>query len=342
MVTFEYDAFLSYSSRDKAAVRALAKRLQAKGLRVWFDEWVIKTGDDIYLAIERGLETSRCLVLCLSQTGVSSEWVRLERSTVLFRDPGNQARRFVPLLLEECKLPDALRRYKYVDYRERSKRAFNELLLSLQSVAGEPTAAGGFRDAADSDMLDALVRARKNEWRRLRSDFESASRLYHDVEMKVFFVTKEGAYPNETFRRPNHVINLWQFYGVAGEAETHERIKSMQLTKFGLSGAELTAFAVLLGEQTDLFCKVARRAGTLIGDEINRLITSELSMRIEEDLKPGKPIFATNSNELAKWLNLVLVITQTFLPQRFHNNRLQVDPFAASLAVFDFLPLDDE
>jgi len=43
--------------------------------------------------------------------------VELERSTVLFRDPSNEGRRFIPLLLADCKLPDTLRRYKYVDFR---------------------------------------------------------------------------------------------------------------------------------------------------------------------------------------------------------------------------------
>ena len=67
-------------------------------------------------------------VLCLSPAALGSKWVELERSTVLFRDPSNSGRRFVPLLLEECKLPDALRRYKYVDYRRKSKAAFDELV----------------------------------------------------------------------------------------------------------------------------------------------------------------------------------------------------------------------
>jgi len=36
------------------------------------DDWVIKPGDDIYLAIERGLEASRTLVLCLSPTALAN------------------------------------------------------------------------------------------------------------------------------------------------------------------------------------------------------------------------------------------------------------------------------
>ena len=97
-IDFQYDVFLSHNSQDKPRVRKLAERLKQAGLRVWFDEWVIQPGDDIYLAIERGLEGARVQVLCLSPAALGSEWVALERSTVLFRDPTNQGRRFVPPL----------------------------------------------------------------------------------------------------------------------------------------------------------------------------------------------------------------------------------------------------
>ena len=125
---FEYDVFLSHNSADKPRVRKLAERLKGAGLRVWLDEWVIKPGDDIYLAIERGLESARVQVLCLSPAALGSEWVALERSTVLFRDPTNKGRRFVPLLLSDCDLPDTLRRYKYVDFRAESEAGIVELL----------------------------------------------------------------------------------------------------------------------------------------------------------------------------------------------------------------------
>jgi hypothetical protein len=138
---FTYDVFLSYNSRDKSRVRKLAEELRAAGLRVWFDEWVIKPGDDIYLAIERGLETARAQVLCLSPNALGSDWVTLERSTVLFRDPTNAGRHFIPLLLADCKLPDALRRYKYVDFRQSTKTEFAELLAACESEAySAPTA----------------------------------------------------------------------------------------------------------------------------------------------------------------------------------------------------------
>jgi len=41
---FEYDVFLSYSSKDSKIVRALSKRMLKDGLRVWADKWSIYPG----------------------------------------------------------------------------------------------------------------------------------------------------------------------------------------------------------------------------------------------------------------------------------------------------------
>jgi hypothetical protein len=136
---FIYDVFLSHNQADKPRVHRLAERLKAAGLRVWLDDWVIQLGDDIFLAIERGLEAARVQVLCLSPAALYSDWVTLERSTVLFRDPTNAGHRFIPLLLDDCELPDALRRYKYVDFREDAEAEFEKLLNACRNPELWPT-----------------------------------------------------------------------------------------------------------------------------------------------------------------------------------------------------------
>ena len=150
-----YDVFLSHNVSDKPRVRRLAERLRDAGLSVWFDEWVIGPGDDIYLAIERGLEAARVQILCLSPAALGSDWVALERNTVLFRDPANKYRRFVPLLLADCRLPDTLRRYKYVDFRKESDAAFEELLVACSFV---PETWKPARKIKDEEILNDLRR----------------------------------------------------------------------------------------------------------------------------------------------------------------------------------------
>ncbi len=135
---FQFDVFLSHNSQDKPRVRKLAERLRQAGLRVWFDDWVIKLGDIVCLKVDEGLEQSRVLVLCISPAALKSGWVDLERSTAVHRDPANEGRRFIPLLLADCDVPDTLRRYKYVDFREEADAALEALLASCRSET-QPT-----------------------------------------------------------------------------------------------------------------------------------------------------------------------------------------------------------
>ena len=86
---FQYDVFLTHNQADKPRVWRLAERLRAAGLRQ--SNFALRTANF-------GLGT-----LCLSPAALGSDWVGLERSTVLFRDPANASRRIIPLLLTDCR-----------------------------------------------------------------------------------------------------------------------------------------------------------------------------------------------------------------------------------------------
>src|SRR5262249_5008162 len=116
---YAYDVFLSHSSKNKDAVGSLAERLKADGLRVWFDEWEIQPGDPIFQKVQEGLQRSRILLLFLSRHSLDSDWAALEHQTILFRDPTNKDRRFIPLRLDDAEPPDILRHFAYIDWRKK-------------------------------------------------------------------------------------------------------------------------------------------------------------------------------------------------------------------------------
>ena len=129
---FKYDVFLSYARPDSSRVRDLAERLRTSGLRVWFDEWCIVPGDDVVLSIERGLEASRTLILCMSNAMFASEWTRLERNTTLFQDPSNVDRRIIPLKLEDCTVPPSINRFAAIDGRVTDNQTISKLLSACR------------------------------------------------------------------------------------------------------------------------------------------------------------------------------------------------------------------
>ena len=118
MSEFAFDVFLSHSSKDKPVVRDIAERLRADGLRVWFDEWILKPGDHVHAKIEEGLEQSRVLVLCMSANAFGSDWAQLESYTFRFRDPLNKELRFIPVRLDDTPIKAALAHFLYIKWGE--------------------------------------------------------------------------------------------------------------------------------------------------------------------------------------------------------------------------------
>ena len=128
-----FDVFLSHSNKDKAEVRKVAERLRKDGLRVWFDEWEIKIGDNIPAKIEEALEQSRVLVLCMSANAFGSDWAQLEAGTFRFRDPLNKELRFIPLRLDGAKIKGSLAQFLYVDWR--GTGAYEKLIEACRPLA---------------------------------------------------------------------------------------------------------------------------------------------------------------------------------------------------------------
>ena len=337
---FAHDVFLSHSTKDKPVVRAVAERLKKDGLRVWFDEWVLKPGDSIPAKIEEGLERSRVLVLCMSANAFGSDWAQLESGTFRFRDPLNKERRFLPLRLDDAPIKGSLAQFLYINWLPANREQEYAKLLEACRFSLKPASSIKRGNPSETVRHAArLVHARMNEWKRMQEDFEAEARKYHDVEVSICIVTQEGSLVANEFPVPNYSINLWQYFGGTSCENTMERLRSGKLTNFGMSGAELTAFGVIVGGQTDLFRKMALRAGTMLPDEISFLVAENAADIFKGELGSGKPILASNGDPLAKWLNMMLVATTSSHPERFRDGKLAVDPFAASLSVFDFFAI---
>ncbi|HOD82646.1 MAG: translocation protein TolB [Planctomycetes bacterium ADurb.Bin126] len=159
--TFDYDVFLSHSSRDKTIVRPLAKRLRADGLKVWLDEWEIKPGDHVLAKIEEGLERSRVLVLCMSANAFGSDWSQLEAGTFRFRDPLNKARRFIPLRLDDASPKGSLGQFLYVDWRPAGGEQEYARLLDACRPPAPPE---GATDKQEASLAVSLKGHTDNVW----------------------------------------------------------------------------------------------------------------------------------------------------------------------------------
>lgn len=70
-----WDVFISHASEDKVAIAApLAHALESRGLRVWYDQSILRVGDSLRASIDHGLAKSRFGVVILSEHFFSKHW----------------------------------------------------------------------------------------------------------------------------------------------------------------------------------------------------------------------------------------------------------------------------
>ncbi len=133
--------FLCHSSNDKPLVRELYQKLRAETwIQPWLDEEELYPGQDWNLEIEKAVEASDAIIVCLSNNSITKEgYVQRELRIVLdYADYKPEGTLYIiPVRLEECEPPRRLRAWQYADYfpDTQRERAFERLLVSLKRRA---------------------------------------------------------------------------------------------------------------------------------------------------------------------------------------------------------------
>jgi predicted nucleic acid-binding Zn-ribbon protein len=85
--TKEYDFFISHASEDKDdIVRELANALQNEGLKVWYDEFVLKIGDSLRKNIDAGLINSKYGIVIISPNFIKKNWPEYELNGMIAKE----------------------------------------------------------------------------------------------------------------------------------------------------------------------------------------------------------------------------------------------------------------
>jgi hypothetical protein len=128
--------FLAHSRGDREDVRSLYHRLSRDGVEAWLDEAKLLPGQDWEYEIRKAVRESDAVIVCLSkgfnkQRGYRQKEVRiaLEEADLL---PEGQIF-IIPARLEECDLPESLRRWQRVDLFEVD--GYKKLLQALRRRA---------------------------------------------------------------------------------------------------------------------------------------------------------------------------------------------------------------
>ena len=137
------EVFISHNSRDKERfVRQLVADLEEAGVPCWLDEKEIKPGDLIPSAVGKALEQCRFVVIVLSQNSTGSNWVGFERDIALMSQLSDGSKTIIPVIVEDCAVPQILRAVAYADFREDYAEGLKQLLSAVKSdsASADPAA----------------------------------------------------------------------------------------------------------------------------------------------------------------------------------------------------------
>jgi hypothetical protein len=111
----EPKAFVSHSHSDKPTAERLARELRNQGIDAWFDKWEIRPGDSLIQKVfEEGLKECSAFLVLLSPRSVASNWVKHELDVAMVKRLDGAAR-VIPVMVEQCEIPEALRPLLWVD-----------------------------------------------------------------------------------------------------------------------------------------------------------------------------------------------------------------------------------
>ena len=112
MTRRQYDIFISHSNVDNAFAGKLRDLLLMSGLTIWYDENSLLANSHLNYDIPLNIKKCGTLVVVLSKSSCSSEWVANEYS--MAKDEGLK---IIPIVIEDCRLPGFFNNYKWIDCR---------------------------------------------------------------------------------------------------------------------------------------------------------------------------------------------------------------------------------
>ncbi len=186
MSSHQVQVFLNHANEDKPLVRRLYQTLKAIAwLDPWMDEEKLLPGQDWKLEISKALEKSDAVIICLSKTsvvkiGVVQAEIRKAKELQERRPEGRIF--IIPVLLEDCQIPESLKEYHWVNISEPGK--LDLVIKSLGQLRMGETPDIKPITVLDEYSKDKLDRAELRKKMDAKYDLESLRVLCFDLDVR--------------------------------------------------------------------------------------------------------------------------------------------------------------
>ena len=164
----------------------------------------LQPGDPWWPSIIKELMARQFFLLIASPDAFASPWVKQEIE-IAWKQHVEQGKRFITLLYQDCDLPEDIATLQYIDFRDRTPKAYSDAFHLLLDILGLPIGMDALKEQRAKSYLDpdpssepeAVVQQRipqlkkmfeHQEWRKA---LQEANNLIHDMP---------GALPSDVYR----------------------------------------------------------------------------------------------------------------------------------------------
>ncbi len=128
--------FISFSYKNKEFATKLKRQLEKNDIDVWIHSESLSVGEDITKSIKKALSEIDYFIIILSKDSVQSDWVNFELSATLVNETQLERNIVVPVLYEDCEIPNSIRDRFYVDFSKVPfEKAFEKLISDLKKLS---------------------------------------------------------------------------------------------------------------------------------------------------------------------------------------------------------------
>jgi hypothetical protein len=126
--------FLSYARADAERVKPIYQRLSGFGFKPWMDSEDILPGEDWKATLLKAIREAPFFVACLSKNSVNRRGAiqeEIREALDVWRQKLDSDIYLIPLRLEECEVPQALRKFQWLDLFE--ENGFDRLKKAIKA-----------------------------------------------------------------------------------------------------------------------------------------------------------------------------------------------------------------
>jgi hypothetical protein len=146
------DAFISYSSSDRALAARLDRALRAAGISVWHDVSEIRLGVLLGDELRTAILGCRAFVLLWSEDAHKSRWVNSEWLMAL-----HQGRFIVPCTLDDTPLPQCLENSVFQPVHRVTEEVVSRLARAIRDAGDDGTPLAPVIRSESAELMSSIV-----------------------------------------------------------------------------------------------------------------------------------------------------------------------------------------